>query len=363
LNEATASGLDQAELRRKTGPRPRDAGLLDLERGVNSLSASYAWCRSMLGHYENFTVGSLFFPRRLRPALAAIYAFARFSDDLADKASRGSSFPADMRKRGHSGTSPPENTQELKLRGRRLAHWTGLLDRLPESARCHPILHALNDTILSHGLSREPFRHLLSAFWQDLRQRSYADDDQLLDYCRRSANPVGRIMLRLFGLGGDRVDSGSWEKAAGLSDRVCTGLQLANFWQDLSCDLRAGRCYVPARRLAAHELPFDAQALLDQGERFAPLLREICDWARELLLEGAELVHLLPRRFRYELRLFMAGGMTILSKAEGLGGRILDRRPRLGSLEKVGLGLRCFLPQLIPVERIGQVDRAEDGRA
>lgn len=295
-----------------------------LEPGAGTPASSSLYCREFLAHYENFTVGSLLFPAHLRDDLAAIYAFSRFSDDLADEpGERPADLPAD---------------QEIPFRLARLDHWTRLVAGLPETADKHPILAALEPAIRRHGFPRELFLDLLDAFRQDLLKTRHPDRDSLLDYCRRSADPVGRLVLRLFGLDRPELDR--------LSDRICTALQLANFWQDLSRDLAAGRCFLPLDSLAAQGLTPDMESLRAHPERLAPVLQELIRWTGQLFDEGAPLVNRVPRRLGLELRLFLGGGRAILGQVERLGVDILWQRPHLGRPRKLGIGLAALAATL-----------------
>jgi squalene synthase HpnC len=291
--------------------------LPDLAPGTHSLAESYAFCADFLKHYENFHLASFLFPRRLRPALSAVYAFARFSDDLVDE------FGCDAVTVEH------------------FEHWQKLLLDLPASAHLHPILHALNDAIARHELPRQAFADLLDAFKQDLHQHHYESDAQLLSYCARSANPVGRIVLSLYkGTGGVLKP-----EALRYSDALCTGLQLANFWQDLSEDLVQSRVYIPRERLLAHGLPTSAEALLQvPSDDFRVLHRELLLWAHDLLHQGLRLQSYIPRRHRLDIRLYALGGLAILKKSATPHLEILRSRPHLGKGTRLGIMLRALLP-------------------
>jgi squalene synthase HpnC len=253
-------------------------------------------------HYENFPVASFLCPAELRPAVAAIYGSARTADDLADE-----------------GDAPP---------GQRLADLAAFradLDAIcagrPPSPRWRPVFEALRSAIAAHGLPVRLLTDLLSAFEQDVVKHDYADRADLLDYCRRSANPVGRLLLHLYGID----DAQSLRQ----SDAICTALQLANFWQDLSVDTLNQRLYLPAADRT--RLGVAASDLLAQ--RDSPVVRalvaEMVGWARGLMAEGAPLVHTIPGRAGWELRLVVQGGTRILDKIEALGFATLETRPTL----------------------------------
>jgi squalene synthase HpnC len=253
-------------------------------------------------HYENFPVASLLCPAPLRPAVVALYHFARTADDLADE-----------------GAAPPaQRLEQLALYRADLAavlaggtvgpHWPGVFDPLKAAVRGHalpgPLLHAL-----------------LDAFEQDVLNPPYADRAALLDYCARSANPVGRLLLHLYRVGDDL--------SLRQSDAICSALQLTNFWQDLSVDLPRGRSYLPHADLQRHRL--DAAQLLAQPDAAASraLVRDLCRWAQALMNEGAPLALRLPGRAGWELRLVVQGGLRILEKIAAMDFASARTRPVL----------------------------------
>ena len=253
-------------------------------------------------HYENFPVASLLCPPALRPAVAAIYHFARTADDIADE---GDATPAQR--------LADLAAYRVDLAAARKGDAT--------STRWPQVFGPLRAVLVSHALPVDLLTDLLSAFEQDVVKTTYADRAELLDYCRRSANPVGRLLLHLYGVGG--------AQSLRQSDAICTALQLANFWQDLSVDTPRGRLYVPASDCARRAV--DAPALLAQ--RDAPnaraLVADMVDWARDLMLAGAPLVHAIPGRAGWELRLVVQGGLRILEKTAAMDFATLQSRPRL----------------------------------
>ena len=253
-------------------------------------------------HYENFPVASVLCPPPLRPAVMAIYHFARTADDLADE----------------GDTTPEQRLADLHdYRRDLLATYQG---RAP-SPRWAGTFGALRVALERHALPIDLLTDLLSAFEQDVVRHRYADRPELLDYCRRSANPVGRLLLHLYGI----ADATSLAR----SDAICTALQLANFWQDLRIDTERGRIYPPATDLARHGVaPADLLAQRDEPPVRA-LVAELVRWARELMRSGAPLVHTLPGRAGCELRLVVQGGLGILDKIERSGFATLTARPRL----------------------------------
>jgi hydroxysqualene synthase len=256
-----------------------------------------------IDHYENFPVASVLCPPALRPAVTAIYWFARTADDIADE----------------GDADPAARLAELS------AYRADLLAMLAigaPSLRWPKVFAALHDTLQTHALPPALLLDLLSAFEQDVHKHNYADRAELLDYCRRSANPVGRLLLHLYGVSGSA--------ALRQSDAICTALQLVNFWQDLGVDTRRGRLYVPMTDCERFGMP--ASALL-QARTETPavraLLGELVRWARALMLEGAPLVHAVPGRAGWELRLVVQGGLRILDKIEALNFATLGTRPAL----------------------------------
>jgi squalene synthase HpnC len=267
-------------------------------------------------HYENFPVASWLCPRRLRPAVKAIYWFARTADDLADE-----------------GDVP--STERLAcLTEYRAALQAALHGSSPKERRWPEVFGPLALAQRQHGLDGRHLHHLLDAFEQDVRNPPYADRTTLLDYCRRSANPIGRLLLQLYGI----------EDAQALreSDAVCTALQLINFWQDLGLDLARGRCYAPAEDLHRHGLARERlQADRDTAATRA-LVSELCQWSGSLMAEGAPLAHRLPGRAGWELRLVVQGGLRILEKIRRMDHATLSRRPVLKGQDVMPLLLRAI---------------------
>jgi squalene synthase HpnC len=257
-------------------------------------------------HYENFPVASLLCPPHLRQPIAALYGFARTADDIADE-----------------GDGPAAE---------RLADLAAYRDDLLAIARgdgAAPrwagVFLPLRAVLQTHALPVPLLADLLSAFEQDVQKTrdaaGYADRAELLDYCRRSANPVGRLLLHLYGVhGGDALRQ---------SDAICTALQLINFWQDLSVDIPRGRYYLPhADAQVCGAQRSDLLALRTTPEAVR-LVTDCTRWARDTMDSGAPLVHRLPGRAGWELRLVVQGGLRILDKVEALQGGSLHTRPRL----------------------------------
>lgn len=254
-------------------------------------------------HYENFPVASWLCPPALRASVGAIYWFARTADDLADE----------------GNASALERLADLSAYRADLAAVAAGHSASPRWAAVFVPLAAAVD---KHRLPIPLLDDLLSAFEQDVVKTRYSDRPDLLDYCRRSANPVGRLLLHLYGVR-DRVSLTQ-------SDAICSALQLINFWQDLGIDTARGRLYLPLCDAAKHGVT--AQALLDRRDSPAArgLIAEVSAWARDLMRQGAPLVHAVPGRAGWELRLVVQGGLLILDKIERMGHATLLHRPKIG---------------------------------
>lgn len=274
-----------------------------------ALAAAYRHCwRIARGHYENFTIGSWLLPRRQRRHLAAVYAWARTADDLADE-----------------GTATPAE------RLARLDAWERALDEGLAGQARDPIVVATVDTIGRCALPIESFRALLRAFRSDAEWHDLTTDEDLLAYCADSANPIGHLVLGLFG----HHDA---ERRA-LADRICTGLQLANFWQDLSLDVARGRLYLPLETLARHDLDPERVRRGEDSPALRAVLADEVRRARDLLVSGQRLAHLVGPRLAREVRLFAAGGLAILRKIEAAGFDAVGRRPTVSARERATLVL------------------------
>jgi squalene synthase HpnC len=261
-----------------------------------------------VGHYENFPVASLLCPPGLREPVRAIYAFARTADDIADEG---------------DATLPARLAELARFREAFVATVgrLGGASKAPAAVPWSGVFTALERALRDHALPERPLHDLLDAFEQDVRNPSYADRDALLDYCRRSANPIGRLLLHLYGI----TDTASLRQ----SDAVCSSLQLINFWQDLSVDLPRGRSYLPQADAARHGVAAgDPRALADSAALRA-LVRDLVRWAASLMAEGAALPLRVPGRAGWELRLVVHGGWRILEKIARMDCATVTRRPRL----------------------------------
>ena len=253
-------------------------------------------------HYENFPVASLLCPPHLRPAVAAIYWFARTADDIADEGDACASSRLD-----------DLSAYRCDLHA--------VANGVPPSPRWQPIFINLSHAMRRWRLPIGPFDDLLSAFEQDLTKTCYQDRAELLDYCRRSANPVGRLLMQLYGVNN--------ALALRQSDSICSALQLINFWQDLGVDLARGRLYLPLADCLEHHVDPDRLFAREESAALRDLLRSEVAWARSMMCSGQALVFRLKGRAGWELRLVVQGGLRILDRIEAHGFNTLIRRPRL----------------------------------
>jgi squalene synthase HpnC len=272
------------------------------------LAQAYAYCgRLARTHYENFTIASWLMPRRMRPHMHAIYAYSRMADDFADE-------EHDLAK---------------------LDAWERELDLAYAGAPRHPVFVALADTVRRYDIPRQPFADLLTAFRSDVEFKGFATMADLMGYARYSANPVGRLVLYLFGY----RDAQRQE----LADRICSGLQLANFWQDIAIDLGKGRIYLPRADIARFGY---SEAELREGTinpAFVALMDHEVEFARELLRTGAELHRLVDRRLSRDILMFAGGGLAILRAIEEIKYDVFQQRPSLtrGDYLRLGIDAMC----------------------
>jgi len=269
-----------------------------------------------IDHYENFPVASILLPRHLREAVGQVYWFARSADDLADE----------------GDALAEERLRQLRAFDRQL---DAIAAGEPLDARCEFARFSdLAALIASWPLSIEHFHHLLSAFMQDVTTKRYADYASVLDYCNRSANPVGRLMLELY----RKMTPQRRLK----SDAICSALQLINFWQDVAVDALKGRIYLPEDDLARFGVKAEAILAGDPGPNWMALMQFECDRTRTLMLSGASLAFELPGRIGFELRLVVQGGLRILERLKGVQYDVFERRPVLGQRDWMVLLLRAL---------------------
>lgn len=283
-----------------------------------TLDEARLWCKGLAeSHYENFHVATTLLPKRLRPHFHALYAYCRVSDDLGDEVS--------------------DRALAMSL----LDTWQEMLVECyeqPERSR-HPVYVALRESIVACDLPIEPFLALIGAFRQDQVKTRFANMDELIAYSEGSANPVGRLVLLLCGYRDPRLHA--------LSDQTCTGLQLANFWQDVQEDWQQrDRVYLPQDRMLAHGV---TEQTLQQGNAtpgYRALLQELVADARQRLMRGVPLIDEVDRELAATLRLFSAGGLTILRAIERIDYDTVSRRPEISKSEKAKLLAEATLGKL-----------------
>lgn len=287
-----------------------------------SLPQAEAYCRRLArSHYENFLVASLLLPRAMRQPFYNVYAFCRYADDLADES----------------------DSPQLALQ--HLHHWQVQLQRCFAGQAEHPIYIALRDTQTRFQLAIEPFEQLLDAFRQDQFKTRYATFAELLHYCQRSANPVGRIVLRL-------AAADSPENVA-LSDQICTGLQLANHWQDIGRDFQAGRIYLPQDAMQTHGV---TEAMLGEHRASEPLRRLIaaeCKRARSFFEAGRPLIQRVPRWLACDIGLFIRGGLATLDAIAAVDYDVLRQRPTVSRWQQLRWTCQAALDRLTSSGKIG----------
>ena len=256
-------------------------------------------------HYENFHVVSFLLPKRLHQDFYNVYSFCRWADDLGDEI--------------------PDKDEALRL----LDWWTTLLDAMYAGEAWHPVFVALKDTAQRYEIPKQPFSDLIRAFVQDQTVTRYGTMDELDEYCRYSANPVGHLVLYLCGY----ADAGRQQ----LSDFTCTALQLAKHWQDVSVDLGKDRVYIPSEVMDRYGYTYDDLFARRETDAFRKVMRDIVDRARHLFIAGLPLTTMVDRRLSIDLDLFSRGGLRVLDKIEEQNYNVLSRRPAVGKMERVGL--------------------------
>ena len=273
-----------------------------------TLAEAQAWCRHLAtSHYENFHVATWFLPKRARPHFESIYAFSRTADDLGDEVA------------------------DRDTATRLLGEWRALLNECYDNpgASMHPVFVALHETIVETGVPRELFDDLIKAFEMDQIVTMHQSLDDLIGYSKLSANPVGRLVLWVSGY--------QDERRALLSDKVCTALQLANFWQDVVEDWERGRRYIPADQMAR----FGVTDEMIAGKKFTPefktLMQFLVDYAGTMLREGGQIANEVDAELAVTLRLFEQGGRAALDGIIAQGYDVLKQRPSVSKITKVKL--------------------------
>jgi squalene synthase HpnC len=266
-------------------------------------------------HYENFSVATHLLPADLRQHFYNIYAYCRWADDLADEI--------------------PDSREALEL----LDWWEGELRQGYAGRATHPVFIALRGTVERFDIPIRPFQALLTAFRQDQTVHRYETWESVLQYCKGSANPVGQLVLYLYGYRD--------EQRHALSDDTCTALQLANFWQDVSRDLDKDRIYVPLDMLKSCDLTESDLFARRFDERYVRLMRALIAKTRELFQSGLPLVEMVEPMFRVDLELFSRGGMAVLAAIESIGYNTLAGRPAISTLTKLQLAGRAIGSHLL----------------
>ena len=262
-------------------------------------------------HYENFHVVSFLLPKRLHQDFYNVYAFCRWADDLGDEIG--------------------DRAESLRL----LAWWRTELEAMYQGRVHHPVFVALEGTARKYNLPIQLFSDLISAFEQDQRVARYQNWDELFAYCRCSANPVGRLVLRLCGYADDERDR--------LSDATCTALQLANFWQDVTVDFAKDRVYLPLDLFQKYGYTVEDLAARRFNPAFQSAMREAVEKAHALFEEGLPLIKMVNRRLALDLELFSRGGMRVLKKIEQQNYNVLAARPKVSKADRIGLVAHALL--------------------
>ena len=270
-----------------------------------SLAESFEYCSQLTkSHYENFPVGSVFIPADIRPDVHSLYAFMRTSDDFSDEDRR-------------------DGDEEERMAY--LNSWDEMLTEAVAGQAKHPIFIALADTIARRKLPVQWLRDLLHAFKMDVTTRRYNSYDDVLHYCRYSANPVGRLILTLFGYRDEELYR--------FSDNICTGLQLANHWQDVAVDWKKNRAYLPLEDMKRFGVTEEAITQGDCSDQFKKLLAYEVDRAKTLFREGHALPSRVSGRLKWELRVTWLGGWRILKKIEAVDYDVFRKRPTVSKLD------------------------------
>ena len=287
-----------------------------------SLDEARAWCKHLAEtHYENFHVASWFLPKKLRPHFHAIYAYCRVSDDLGDETGN--------------------REQSLAL----LDQWNEELDACYDGKARHPVFVALAETIRACSIPKEPFADLLTAFKQDQIVTRFRTMDEVLAYCRYSANPVGRLVLYVCGY----TDPERFR----LSDMTCSALQLANFWQDVASDYQQrDRIYLPQDAMARFGVTEEMIAAGQPTPEFRELLKDQVAYARSLFEAGLPLIGMVDSELALDLDLFSRGGLEILNAIEQRNYDVLSVRPAISKATKIALALRAVSGKLLPGLRL-----------
>jgi squalene synthase HpnC len=278
-----------------------------------SLENAYLYCKKIANrHYENFPVGSLLFPKKNRKYIYSIYSFARTADDIADS----------------NELSEIEKINRLNELERKLNCIEKGKDVWDE------IFIALKDTINTLEIPIKEFKDLLTAFKQDAIKQRYEEFNELLEYSKYSANPIGRLVLYVSGLRDEKLFS--------LSDNICTALQLTNFWQDVSVDAKMNRVYIPNKEMEKNGYYYDLLFEGIENKEFIKLLKYLVEETNAIFLKGKELENYLSGRLKYEFRTIYRGGISILKKIESANYKVLTEKVKINKFDKLKLLLKLF---------------------
>lgn len=296
---------------------------------VISVDEALRYCKDLSDqHYENFSVVSLLLKKSLRPHFANIYAYCRWADDLSDEVASAA--------------------ESLDL----LAWWRKELDRCFHGSADHPVFIALQSTIRIFELPKSPFSDLIDAFEQDQKVDRYESFTELSNYCERSANPVGRLVLHL--------GKSATEETIMLSDSICTGLQLANFLQDVARDFEMDRVYLPAESFT--RFGYTESDLQNKifNEAFRDMMTFEVNRAEQFFLDGADLVNRVDSSIAKSVELFVRGGLSILSAIRQIDHNVLDKRPKLSKFKKMQLIFQTFMPRFAGQKKFGVQSRVSN---
>lgn len=281
---------------------------------IYSKAEAFRWCENLAkSHYENFPVGSVLVPKEMRPHFYNIYAYSRLADDLADEGNFSSS------ERFNRLNNFRESFLECVN---------------PNSQPKEPVFVALKETMNILQLPQKPFLDLVKAFEMDTTFKEYENREQQIFYCKHSANPVGKLVLSLFGKSNPENDI--------LSDKICTALQIVNFLQDISVDWEKGRVYIPSEVYKSFGLEREDFNNSTKSESFREMILSEVDFVEKMFYEGSELVHKTSGRLSLELRFVVSGGLTILGKVKELNSKLRFERPHLKATDKFKILKKAF---------------------
>lgn len=300
---------------------------------MNTRSA-FSYCEKLArSHYENFPVGSWLIPPRKRPYVWAVYAFARTADDFADE-----------------GRHPHEIQTELDARLRKLQEWEDKLRQAELGQAHHPIFVAVAQTLKDCNIPTQLLVDLLRAYRMDVTKRRYSNWEEVLYYCQHSANPVGRLVLHIFGYHDEEIQT--------YSDAICTALQLTNFWQDIAVDWEKDRLYIPQDILASYGLCEDDIAAQRINKNFRNMMLALKNKTAQLFNQGLPLLAQVSGDLRLEMRMTWLGGTAILEKTQACGFDVYRHRPTINLLNKIALLGRALMPGTIAPLKILPTEKA-----